>query len=228
MIVDWYFDFVSPFAYLQSERLASLPPRVSIRFRPVLFAGLLNANGQKGPAEITAKRNFTYRFVVWQARKLGIPLKFPHEHPFNPLPLLRLAIACDCAPDAVHRIFRFVWKDGRLPDLPIEWAELTHDLALPDADARIASPEVKDELRRNTDEAIARGVFGVPTLAVGDELFWGVDATAMAADYVLAGCRYDDPEYARVSALPVGASREARPAKGAAAKRRTRIVGTAG
>jgi 2-hydroxychromene-2-carboxylate isomerase len=228
MIVDWYFDFVSPFAYLQSERLASLPPRVSIRFRPVLFAGLLNANGQKGPAEITAKRNFTYRFVVWQARKLGIPLKFPHEHPFNPLPLLRLAIACDCAPDAVHRIFRFVWQDGRLPDLPIEWAELTHDLALPDADARIASPEVKDELRRNTDEAIARGVFGVPTLAVGDELFWGVDATAMAADYVLAGCRYDDPEYARVSALPVGASREARPAKGAAAKRRTRIIGTAG
>ncbi|MBP6368625.1 MAG: DsbA family protein, partial [Burkholderiales bacterium] len=112
MIVDWYFDFVSPFAYLQSERLASLPPRVSIRFRPVLFAGLLNANGQKGPAEITAKRTFSYRFVVWQARKLGIPLKFPHEHPFNPLPLLRLAIACDCAPDAVHRIFRFVWKDG--------------------------------------------------------------------------------------------------------------------
>lgn len=228
MIVDWYFDFVSPFAYLQSERLALLPPRVSIRFRPVLFAGLLNANGQKGPAEITAKRTFSYRFVVWQARKLGIPLKFPHEHPFNPLPLLRLAIACDCAPDAVHRIFRFVWKDGRLPDLPIEWAELTHDLALPDADARIASPEVKDELRRNTDEAIARGVFGVPTLAVGDELFWGVDATAMAADYVLAGCRYDDPEYARVSELPIGASREARPAKGAAAKRRTRIVGTAG
>jgi len=227
MIVDWYFDFVSPFAYLQSERLASLPPRMQIRYRPVLFAGLLDANGQKGPAEITAKRRFTYRFVVWQARKLGIPLKFPHEHPFNPLPLLRLAIACECAPDAVHRIFRFVWRDGRLPDLPIEWAELTHDLALPGAGARIASAEVKDELRRNTDEAIARGVFGVPTLAVGDELFWGLDATAMAAEYVLAGCRYDDPEYARVSSLPVGASRDTRPAKGAVAKRRTRIVGTA-
>ena len=227
MIVDWYFDFVSPFAYLQSERLASLPPRMQIRYRPVLFAALLDANGQKGPAEIPGKRAFTYRFVVWQARKLGIPLKFPHEHPFNPLPLLRLAIACECAPDAVHRIFRFVWRDGRLPDLPIEWAELTHDLALPDAGARIASPGVKDELRRNTDEAIARGVFGVPTLAVGDELFWGLDATAMAAEYVLAGCRCDDPEYARVSSLPVGASRDARPAKGAAAKRRTRIVGTA-
>ena len=228
MIVDWYFDFVSPFAYLQSERLASLPPRLSVRYRPVLFAGLLNAHGHKGPAEIERKRVFTYRFVVWQARQLGIPLKFPHEHPFNPLPLLRLAIACDCAPEAVHRIFRFVWRDGRLPDLPIEWAELAHDLRMPDAAACIASPEVKDELRRNTEEAIARGVFGVPTLAVGAELFWGVDATAMAVDYATAGCRYDDPEYERVASLPVGASREARPAKGHGGKRRTRIVGTAG
>ena len=228
MIVDWYFDFVSPFAYLQSERLASLPPRLSVRYRPVLFAGLLNAHGHKGPAEIERKRVFTYRFVVWQARQLGIPLKFPHEHPFNPLPLLRLAIACDCAPEAVHRIFRFVWRDGRLPDLPIEWAELAHDLRMPDAAARIASPEVKEELRRNTEEAIARGVFGVPTIAIGDELFWGLDATAMAVDYATAGCRYDDPEYERVASLPVGASREARPAKGHGGKRRTRIVGTAG
>jgi 2-hydroxychromene-2-carboxylate isomerase len=226
MIVDWYFDFVSPFAYLQSERLSSLPARMSVRYRPVLFAALLDAHGQKGPAEIARKRTFTYRFVVWQARKLGIPIKFPHEHPFNPLALLRLAIACDCAPDAVHRIFRFVWRDGRLPDLPIEWAELTHDLRIPDAEARIASPEVKDALRRNTDEAIARGVFGVPTIAVGDELFWGVDATGMAADYVMAGCRYDDPEYGRVASLPVGASRESR-GKDAGGKRRTKIVGTA-
>jgi 2-hydroxychromene-2-carboxylate isomerase len=226
MIVDWYFDFVSPFAYLQSERLAGLPARLQVRYRPILFAALLDANGQKGPAEIPAKRAFTYRHVVWQARRNGVPIKFPHEHPFNPLPLLRLAIACECTPEAVHRIFRFVWRDGRLPDLPIEWAELAHDLGVPDATARIASPEVKAELRRNTDEAIARGVFGVPTLAVGDELFWGDDATAMAIDYAMAGCRYDDPEYARVSSLPIGAARDTRPRK-PEPKKRTRIVGTA-
>jgi 2-hydroxychromene-2-carboxylate isomerase len=207
MIANWYFDFVSPFAYLQSEQLASLGPRVSIRYRPVLFAGLLGANGQKGPAEIPSKRAFTYRFCLWQAKTIGVPLRFPPEHPFNPLPLLRLAIACDSTADAVHRIFRFVWRDGRLPDLPIEWAELAGSLGMHDADARIATAEVKDELRRNTDEAIARGVFGVPTLAIGDELFWGADATAMAADYVAAGCRFDDPEYARVAALPIGAAR---------------------
>jgi len=216
--VDWYFDFISPFAYLQSERLPSLAGRLRIRYRPVLFAALLDASGQKGPAEIAAKRAFTYKFVVWQARRQGIPLKFPHEHPFNPLRLLRLAIACDCRPDAVQRIFRFVWRDGRLPDLPIEWAELAHDLGLPDADARIATSEVKDALRRNTEEAVSRGVFGVPTLAIGPELFWGVDATEMALDYVAAGCRYDDPEYARVSALPEGATREAASRKKAAAR----------
>ncbi len=225
MIADWYFDFVSPFAYLQSEQLASLAPRITIRYKPVLFAGILNANGQKGPAEIPAKRAFTYRFCIWQAKRQGIALKFPHEHPFNPLPLLRLAVACDCTADAVHRIFRFVWRDGRLPDLPIEWVELVHDLGMPDAATRIAGQEVKDELRRNTDEAIARGVFGVPTLALGDALFWGADATAMAADYVAAGCRFVDPEYARVAALPIGAERK--DAVAIPAKRKTRVIGTA-
>jgi 2-hydroxychromene-2-carboxylate isomerase len=221
---DWYFDFISPFAYLQSERLASLAPLIRVRYRPVLFAGLLAANGQKGPAEIAAKRVFTYRFVVWQAGRLGIPLKFPHEHPFNPLPLLRLAIACDCAPEAVHRIFRFVWRDGRLPDLPIEWAELAHDVKVADAHSRIADPEVKDALRRNTDEAIARGVFGVPTLAIGDALFWGLDATEMARDYAAAGNRFADPEYERVAGLPEGLRRDAvKETK----KPKTRIAGTA-
>jgi 2-hydroxychromene-2-carboxylate isomerase len=207
MIADWYFDFVSPFAFLQSEQLAALPPRISIRYRPVLLAALLEASGQRGPAEIPAKRAFTYRFCLWQARRLGITMRFPPEHPFNPLPLLRLAIACDSSAAAVHAIFRFVWRDGRLPDLPIEWAELVGTLGVVDASARITSPDVKEELRRNTDEAIARGVFGVPTLAVGAELFWGADATQMAVDYVAAGSRFTDPEFARVATLPVGATR---------------------
>ena len=203
----WYFDFISPFSYLQSELLGTLGPRAELRYRPVLFAGLLAARGQKGPAEIPGKREFTYRFCIWQAKRLGIPFRFPPEHPFNPLPLLRLAHACDCRPEAIHRIFRFVWRDGRLPDLPIEWAELTGDLGLAGADAKIATAEVKDALRRATDQAIERGVFGVPTINVGSELFWGVDATAMAAEFIAAGGRFDDPEYARVAALPVGATR---------------------
>jgi 2-hydroxychromene-2-carboxylate isomerase len=213
MIADWYFDFVSPFAFLQSERLGTLPPKVSVRYRPVLFAAILDANGQRGPAEIPTKRAFTYRFCLWQAKRLGIPMRFPPEHPFNPIPLLRLAIACDSTAAAVQAIFRFVWRDGRLPDLPIEWAELVRTLGVDDATARIESPEVKHELRSNTDEAIARGVFGVPTLAIGDELFWGADATPMAIDYVAAGSKFPDPEFARVAALPMGAVRRGSAAK---------------
>jgi 2-hydroxychromene-2-carboxylate isomerase len=205
---DWYFDFVSPFSYLQCEQLPTLERSIRIRYRPVLFAALLAAHGHKGPAEIASKRRFTYRFVVWQAAKLGIPLKFPAAHPFNPLALLRLAIAADCEPSAVQRIFRFVWRDGRLGDLPIEWAELISELDIPDAASRIASSEVKDALRKNTDDAIARGVFGVPTLAIGDELFWGVDATAMAADYVAQGCKFTDAEMTRVASLPAGVQRD--------------------
>jgi 2-hydroxychromene-2-carboxylate isomerase len=205
---DWYFDFVSPFSYLQCEQLPTLERSIRIRYRPVLFAALLAAHGHKGPAEIASKRRFTYRFVVWQAAKLGIPLKFPAAHPFNPLALLRLAIAADCEPSAVRRIFRFIWRDGRLGDLPIEWAELISELDIPDAATRIASSEVKDALRKSTDDAIARGVFGVPTLAIGDELFWGVDATAMAADYVAQGCKFTDVEMTRVASLPAGVQRD--------------------
>ena len=90
-----------------------------------------------------------------------------------------------------------------------EWAELVEMLGVDAAAARIDAPEVKDELRRNTDEAIARAVFGVPTLAIGDELFWGADATQMAIDYVVAESRFADPEFARVATLPVGATRRA-------------------
>ena len=215
MIADWYFDFVSPYSYLQCERLQTHAD--AIRPRPILFAAILDAIGQRGPAEIPAKRRFTYRFVVWQAKALGIPLKFPHAHPFNPLPLLRLATACDARLDAITHIFRFVWRDGRLPDLPIEWAELADRLGIPDATARIADAGVKEALRRETDGAIARGVFGVPTLAIGSELFWGVDATEMALAYARAGGRFDDPEYARVAELPSAATRAGAdsPARGA-------------
>jgi 2-hydroxychromene-2-carboxylate isomerase len=83
------------------------------------------------------------------------------------------------------------------------------ELGLPDAESRIAAPEVKETLKRNTDEALSRGVFGVPTLAIRDELFWGADATAMAADFIAQGCTFADPEMQRVAALPIGAEREA-------------------
>src|SRR5258708_20024841 len=89
---EWYFDFISPFSYLQIEAFDRLPPDMKLTLRPVLFAGLLNHWGHKGPAEIPEKRRFTYRFVQWLAEQQGVPMKFPPTHPFNPIKALRLAI----------------------------------------------------------------------------------------------------------------------------------------
>ncbi|WP_170942314.1 DsbA family protein, partial [Noviherbaspirillum denitrificans] len=91
--LDWYFDFISPFSYLQSELLHTLPDDVEITFRPVLFAGLLAHWDNKGPAEIVPKRTWTFEHCAWLAYENGIPMTMPAHHPFNPLPLLRLCIA---------------------------------------------------------------------------------------------------------------------------------------
>jgi 2-hydroxychromene-2-carboxylate isomerase len=90
---EWYFDFISPFAYLQLEAFHRLPPAVEVTLRPVLFAALLTHWGHKGPAEIPQKRRFTYRFVQWRAERDGVPLKFPKEHPFNPIKSTRSCAA---------------------------------------------------------------------------------------------------------------------------------------
>ena len=96
MKVEWYFDFISPFVHLQLMRLPDLPSDLEIEFKPLLFAALLNHFGQLGPAEIEPKRLFTYRHVQWLGKKMGLPLQLPKAHPFNSLPLLRLAIVDGC------------------------------------------------------------------------------------------------------------------------------------
>jgi 2-hydroxychromene-2-carboxylate isomerase len=208
--VDWYFDFISPYAWLQAETLDRLPQDVMLACKPVLFAGLLEHWGQLGPAEIPPKRTFTYRYVVWRAHQLGLPACPPPSHPFNPLPLLRLAIVLGCERQKMLRLFRFVWSEGKLPDDAPAWRALIEELGVPDADARITAPEVKEQLRRNGEEAVARGVFGVPTLLVGGTLFWGADATDMAAGYLRGDPIFDSEQMRRAESLPPGKARRRR------------------
>jgi len=207
MEIEWYFDFVSPFSYLQHERLPELEEHARVACRPVLLAGLLEHWETRGPAELAPKRRFTYRYVLWYAREHDIPLRMPPAHPFNPLPPLRLAVALGCDRDAVARIFRFVWRDGRDVADPEEWAALCRALGVDDVAATVADPAVKSSLRESTEQAAERGVFGVPTIAVRDDLFWGVDATDMVADVLRDPALLDDPEMQRVSDLPVGVER---------------------
>ena len=205
---DWYFDFISPFAYLQSEVLGRFDGKLAIRPLPVLFAGLLRHWGQKGPAEMATKRRFTYRQVQWVADRNGIPFRFPPQHPFNPVRVLRAAVALGSSLDATREIFRFIWGEGRDPNDPAEWAELARRLDAPDLDARCNAPEVKSRLLQHGEQALAAGVFGVPTLAIDGELFWGFDATGMALDYLADPALFGRGEYPRIASLPVGAARK--------------------
>ncbi len=202
----WYFDFISPYSYLQ---FAAYPELVrSATLRPVLFAGLLNHWGNKGPAELPAKRLQTYRFTFWQADQLGVEMNYPPAHPFNPIPALRLAVALECGYDPVRTIFEFIWKEGR--SVAEEWPALAERLGLTReaADALIAEPRVKEALAANGREAIARGVYGVPTVDTGKELFWGRDATDMLYAYLADPALFEQPEMRRLAALPVGAARK--------------------
>src|SRR5258706_6482641 len=205
--VEWYFDFISPFAYLQFATLHPLPRDAGITFRPVVFAGILDRLQHKGPAEIPGKRRFTYRHVQWLARHHGIPFKFPPAHPFNPIRALRLAIALDCRRDAVATIFNFIWRDGGSLDDAVGRAALSAALGIGDIDELVSRQSVKDELRANGERAIARGVFGVPTFAIDGELFWGFDATGMVVDYLTDPQWFSSGEMARVGDLPAAAQR---------------------
>ena len=204
MHADWYFDFISPFAYLQWPRVRALP---GVRYRPVLLAGLLNHHGQKGPAELPAKRLFTYRHVQWKAERAGIPLRFPPAHPFNPLPALRLCLHAGASAEAIEAIFDHLWRDGLPGDDARSLEPVARRLGIEDVQAALGDPAAKAALQANFDEAIARGVFGVPTLVSGDALYWGEDATAMFEDMRADPGRLARGEMARLADLPIGASR---------------------
>ena len=204
----WYFDFISPFAYLQNRQLNSLPDADAIEFKPVLFAGLLNHWGQLGPAELPSKRQWTFEHVVWLAHKSGIKLTLPAEHPFNPIPLLRLSLAAGNSRQAIDTIFEFVWAEGNLPQDAKAFASLCMTLGISQAD--ITSPEVKQQLKGNGEEAIADGVFGVPTLIHEGQLFWGQDATEMVIDYLQKSstlAKWPEQQLAKARQLPNGLQR---------------------
>jgi len=201
----WYFDFVSPFAYIGLHRLRELPAGLAIEYRPVLFAGLLHHWGQKGPAELPSKRRYTYRWSHWWAHSLGLPFRYPAGHPFNPLHHLRLAIACGSRPEAVERIFDAIWTSGADTADSKAFDALCRELGI--APERLQDPQIKNRLRENTDDALKRGVFGVPTFEVEGELFWGADSTEFLKAFLNDASIVRNPEMQRLDDLPAAATR---------------------
>jgi 2-hydroxychromene-2-carboxylate isomerase len=202
--VAWYFDFVSPYSYLALPAIKRLSQNTKIALEPVLFAGLLNFWGQKGPAEIPPKRTWTYRACVWWAQQHNMPFRMPAAHPFNSLSYLRLAIAAGKSAPAVEMIFRQLWTTGVNPADPRIVADLANALNVPQKG--LGATEVKQSLRAATEQAADRGVFGVPTLRVGQQLFWGSDAVDFAAAYLADPGVLDTEQMKLAEATPMGAS----------------------
>ncbi len=205
--ITFHFDFISPYAYLAFEHLPQALQGLGyeMEYRPVLFAGLLKHHGQLGPAEIAPKRDWTYRQVLWNAHAHGIPMQLPAAHPFHPLALLRLALACG-SDGKVNRyvaetVFRHAWRGGADAADAQRLAALRARLQ-PARDP--AGDAVKAELRANTDAAIARGLFGVPTCEVDGRLFWGFDALPMLREYLEGGSWFASGEWDHAAALPAG------------------------
>ena len=203
----WYFDFISPFAWLQWPKIAALAMRREVELRPLLFAAVLDHIGQKGPAEIAGKREFTYRHVLWQARQVGQPLHFPPTHPFNPLAALRLCLAAPDRIKATAAIFDWIWAQGRAGDSIEALAPVAAQLGIADPAAAIAAPEVKAALHANFDAALTDHVFGVPTLVVRGLPFWGNDAHGFALAVLENPGLLDDVEMRRFDSLPASAKR---------------------
>ena len=205
---DWYFDFISPFAYLQFARLESFQGNLEINPIPVLFGGLLKHWGQLGPAEIHPKIKFVYRFFKWQADQNSIPFKMPPRHPYNPLASLRLCIAAGGQIEHIRSVFRVIYGEGIQPDETDGILAIAEALEIDNPEAAMSDTEVKNTLRTNTETAIKAGVFGVPTFLIDDQVFWGADATEMMLSYVNNPELFQTSEMRRISEMPMGVVRQ--------------------
>jgi 2-hydroxychromene-2-carboxylate isomerase len=208
--ITFYLDFISPYAYLAFEHLprALMGLSYGVTYKPVLFAARLKHHGQLGPAEIPGKREWTYRQVLWLARQHGIAMDLPASHPFNPLALLRLAVACDARGEpnryVCETVFRHVWQGGAEAADPVRLQALEQGLAPQRA---LGAEAAKEMLRAHAADAITRGVFGVPAFEVDGTLFWGFDALPMLRACLAGDPWVGGPAWRASGELPAGTGR---------------------
>jgi 2-hydroxychromene-2-carboxylate isomerase len=205
--ITFYLDFISPYAHLAFEALPQALQGLSysVVYKPVVLGALLRHHGSLGPAEIPAKREWTYRHVMWLAHSQGVLLDMPAIHPFSSLPLLRLAVATDAQglPNryVCETLFRHVWHGAQ----DAVDAQRLQTLGAALAPARsVADDSVKAQLKAHTDEAIGSKVFGVPAFEVDGKLFWGLDALPMLRAYLEGDAWFSEANWNAPLVLPSG------------------------
>ncbi|MCE9673417.1 DsbA family protein [Myxococcus stipitatus] len=207
-------DYLSPYAYLAWTRMPALAARHGrvVEPVPVLLAGLLNATGNIGPAEVPAKRVYIFKHTFRIAHELGVPFAPPPSHPFVPLLALRVTAAVEdleARARLVSALYAAAWGGGGGVETPEQVSVAIRAAGL-DAPALLAAAQrqdIKDRVRQNTEEALAAGAFGVPTVLADGELFFGMDSLGHLERFL----RGEDPlrqvDLARWRDLPATASR---------------------
>ncbi len=189
--IIFYFDYLSPFSYFAWKRIRSLQKalQLEIEYKPVLLGVLLSHWGQKGPAEIEPKREYAFKQCLRYATKEGIAFTMPKYHPFNPLPSLRVSVKSasnELQTSVMNTLWNAGWAQGLDLGNPDELERVLNEAGLPGNKLMelCQTGEVKAELKTLTQEAIEKGVFGVPTFVVDDELFWGLDSIEGMINYI--------------------------------------------
>jgi 2-hydroxychromene-2-carboxylate isomerase len=214
--IRFLFDYVSPYSYLASTQIRALARRHGrdVEAVPVLFAAMLDAVGTRGPGEVPAKREYMFHDVVRIARALGLPIEPPATHPFNPLTALRVT---GCVGEQTARwrlvdaLYSATWVQAQRVDLPDVVARVAEGVGL---DGRTlleeaASAESKARLRGATEGVVAAGAFGVPTMLVDGQLYWGVDSLPYLERFLLGEADVDSAVLARWRAIVPSATRRA-------------------
>ena len=181
-LFDFYFDFVSPYSFLAHEEIKKLEKRnlIKVQYRPILLGGLHNLHGIKAPAFIPSKARFMIRDCKLVAEKKKIKFKFNSYFPVKTVDLMRgvfIAKEDEFEDYYIDKIFESIWKDGlNMNDQNIIDKVLKNININPKTFfLRASGQSVKNLLRKKTDEAFEKGVFGAPTFLVNNKIFWGQD-----------------------------------------------------
>jgi 2-hydroxychromene-2-carboxylate isomerase len=181
--VEFFFDYASPYSYLACEQVEAIAQRTGaeLRWRPFLLGAVFKATGNVPPVNNAHKAAYLAKDLLDWTRYLGLPdFRLPDSFPINSLKANRLALVAAEKGRIVplsHATFRAAFAEGKDISDPqvLEGLARTAGLEPAAALALTDNQEIKDALRRNTEEAVARGAFGAPTFFVGDAMFFGND-----------------------------------------------------
>jgi 2-hydroxychromene-2-carboxylate isomerase len=189
----FYYDILSPFTYFYLKLREPLEKDLNLIPVPVFLAGLLRAQNNRGPAEIPTKREYAYKHCVWFAKHHHIAFKFPPRHPFSSAAAQRLLLQMNASLSVVEKAFDFVWRYGNDPDQ--QWSEFCVAIGCPADTPKPQDEQIKQHLMQNTNEAASHQIFGLPTVRLENQIFWGCESIPWLMEFIKNPSMFDDPAY---------------------------------